>query len=488
MSVVKPPSAKEEDELDELPPIDGDGDADEDDASGAVDEELDENADDPADPLDDSTGEGDSLPEIEVAGSESGWLDDAGDSEGLDVGTPETFGGEEDGATLLEGAEEADDEDEDLAFGSEGESIVADAGEEGFAEEGEDLREEDLPRLDSGDDDVEPDDADLALPEGLQEDEVDDEPRPPWDDRAWERADGDAIAAVSALACTPEGVVVGGEGIAWVDAAGKATALDALGLRGGAPFALASDGAWVLVATPRAGVLASRDKGRSFAEANSWRALVSDEDARDGNPLQLAMSGGDLWARTKSGALLWSGDRGATWARPLADKRFDAIACDASSGELVAVARIAGAAESLLARGSRGRVTATACAALPRGAVLALAAEGGHVALAVGRRGVFRAEGDAWSRLEGTAAVTAITYARGGTLLVALGSESDGRAWLVEARGGDGPARIVAELGDPAAQDDETDSRVGALAWDDVRAVVWAAGAFGLAAMRPARH
>jgi hypothetical protein len=201
VEMPKPPL--EEEELDELPPMDGD-DADDDPDADAAAEDLDEEPADGADPMDDSTGEGDPIEEIETSGAEAGWLDDAGDSEALDVGTPETFGTEEEGATLLEGADEPDVGEEDLSIGAEDESNVADAGEEGFADEEEDLREEDLPRLDSDEEDVEPDDSDLL--EGLPEEDASEESRPPWDDRAWERVeDGRPTnpAPVTALSIGP---------------------------------------------------------------------------------------------------------------------------------------------------------------------------------------------------------------------------------------------------------------------------------------------
>ena len=94
-------------------------------------------------------------------------------------------------------------------------------------------------------DDAEMDDADLG--DALPDDDAAEETRPPWDDRAWDRVEGaagglaDPIAAVSAVACAGSAVLVAGEGLARVDAAGKVTvALEALGLRGGAPTAIAT--------------------------------------------------------------------------------------------------------------------------------------------------------------------------------------------------------------------------------------------------------
>jgi hypothetical protein len=485
----------DEDELDELPPIDGDGEAGDEPEAGP--EDLDEETADAGDPLDDSTGEDDPIDEIDVDESEAGWLDDADEDEALDVGAPDALGEEAENGALLEGAEETDVGEDDLTVGLEEETLVGDAGEEGFVDEDEALREEDLPRLDSGDDDTEADDADLG--EGLPDEDAPDESLPPWDDRAWDRVEGAAggttepVAAVTALACAESDLFVAGEGIARIDREGNVTALEALGLRGGAPASIVAAREWLALSTPRAGVLVSHDAGRSFAGANDWRACVAPEDAARGQQItaltSLALCGEDLWGCTRGGALVWSADRGATWTRVASEHPIDAISADAATGELVGLSH-GEAGSRTIVRGRRGQLASSPCGHLPGSQILSLAASGGSIAVAFANLGAFRL-GDAgeWSRLEGTASVTAISHAPGGTVVVALCSEGEGRAWIVEARGGDGPARIVAELGDaPSNHEDEGDLRVRALAWDDSRGVMWAAGAFGLVALRPARR
>jgi hypothetical protein len=501
-----PPS--EDDELDELPPIDGeDGEAaDEDAATDDLDDASDEAM---GDPFDDATGEDDPVDEELVAEAESaetGWLEDAAEADGLDVGTPETFGDESEGPRLLEGAEEgeAKDDDDDLGFG-EGAAAVGDAGEEGFEDEDEELREDDLPRIDqdgAADDEL----GDAELGETFVEDDLADEASPPWDDRAWERADREArgFAAVSAIACDARGVVVGGAGLARVDAAGIVTVLEAMGLRGGAPASIATDGDVIVVSTPRAGVLVSTDGGRSFAEANGWRAVVARDDA--GGAPELALAGADLWGRTRAGALVYSGDRGGRWERAAPERRFEALAVDAASGDVVALARD-GLAGVTIARGAAGRLVLASRPGLPSGRVVGLASDGGRVAVGVADRGVFvptepggatAAGSAAWSRVEGTANVTALAFGARGALLVALASEAEARAWIVLAPHGGSP-RIVAEIGDaprpsgtaliedgaPMLDDDEP-ARIRALAWDDRAEVLWAAGPFGFAALRSA--
>ena len=494
--MVKPPS--EEDELDELPPIDGEvGDAGDDDLAGADEDLDDEPGGDGPDALDDSTGEGDPVDsdDIDADESESGWLEDAGEAEGLDVGSPDTFGSEEDSPSLLEGAEEADTGEEDLTLGGgEEASFVGDAGEEGFEDESEDLSEAELPRLDSDEEDAELDDAELQ--DHLPDDGMVEEDRPPWEDRAWERVEGGPqVAAVDAIAVIADGILVGGQGLARVTRAGEVTALEGLGLRGGAARIVLAEEGWILVSTPRAGLLVSNDGGRSFADANGWRAVAARADA-DGT-LDVVRAGAEVWGRTRSGGLLFSGDRGETWAAVMPEHRFEALAADERDGLVVALARGPEGGSATLARGKEGRLELTSAAPLPPGAVTGLAAFGTSVAVGLRGRGVFRSESEApaWARLEGTASATTMAFVRGdGTLAIALVSEGEGKGWLVEARAG-GPARTVAELGEASGgdgdgarggefDDEGDDVHVRALAWDGAAGVVWAGGSGGLTAFR----
>jgi hypothetical protein len=489
MAVRPGEKPSDDDELDELPPIDGDGDAG--DEAEAGQEDLDD--------------------ELDADESETGWLDDADEDDALDVGAPDALGEEVAIGALLDGAEETDVGEDDLTFGREDEAFAGDAGEEGFLDEEEAIREEDLPRLDSGSDDAESDDPELSG-EGLPDNYAADEPLPPWDDRAWDRAEGviapipEAIAAVSAVACGSSEVLVAGEGIARIESSGALTALEALGLRGGAPSAIAVSAevgaeagrgpgqGWLAVSTPRAGVLVSRDAGKSFVEANQWRASVAPADAARGQQVtalaSLVACGAELWGCTRGGALVWSGDWGASWSRVAPDRAIDAIAADVATGEIVGLSR-GEAGACALVRGKQGRVVASPCGPLPPASAAYLAASGGRVSVALVNIGAFRLDrGAVWSRLDGTASVTALAYGPSGTAVVALCSEGEGRAWIAEARGGDGPARIVAELGDapPTTHEDENDARVRSMAWDEARGVMWAAGAFGLVALRPPRR
>ncbi len=165
------------------------------------------------------------------------------------------------------------------------------------------------------------------------------------------------------------------------------------------------------------------------------------------------------------------------------------MAVDATSGHLVALSR--GEAGTTISRGSVGCIVTSNAGPLPAGKILSLAAHDGRITVALAR-GAFRLqEGQVWSRLDGTAGLNAMTFARGdGTLLIALHSEGEGRAWILEARAG-APAFTVAEMGDGgggSANEEGDGVRVRALCWDSARGVVWAGGGFGLIALRPARR
>lgn len=169
----------EADDLD-LPPFDGaavgeDADVE---ADPALDHDLPEHHD-LGDALDDSTSEGDPLDELVIEGSEAGWLVDADDAGGLDVGPFDVSLSSEE--KLLEVEEhEPLGADEELGAGEE--VVHTDGGEEGPLAEDEELREEDLPALDADDDgDV----ADEAL---FERGVIDTGEELRWDDRAWARA------------------------------------------------------------------------------------------------------------------------------------------------------------------------------------------------------------------------------------------------------------------------------------------------------------
>ena len=136
-------------------------------------------ADDP-NALDDATGEDSPVEELDVEGTEGGWLVDAENAGTLDVGPFDVSISAE--GRLLDDVE-ADPRGslEDLVDADE--VFVADAGEEGPLAEDEELREEDLPALDADDDGDVPDDALFERALLVADDDL------RWDDRAWARAE-----------------------------------------------------------------------------------------------------------------------------------------------------------------------------------------------------------------------------------------------------------------------------------------------------------
>lgn len=180
---MQPPShdgQKPEDTLD-LPPLDG-----EEDEADATDHELDTLEDDGGDPFDDAVGSDDGSDELDLAGVEGGWLDDADEANDLDVGAFDIATASDEGGLLQDDEGEAVSADDDLVSAED--AFVADTGEEGPVLDDDELREEDLPALDA-DDEGTVDDADLmdrALPD-------DDELR--WADRAWAKLDDATLAA-----------------------------------------------------------------------------------------------------------------------------------------------------------------------------------------------------------------------------------------------------------------------------------------------------
>lgn len=186
-----------EDDLDPLPPVDGDEGEVESDASD-VELEVDERE---GDSLDDSTGEGDPVEPIDAGGEERGWLDDAA-AEDVDVGGHD-FHPEED--SLLRDVDEPGIGDEDFDLDDSSVSLD-DAGEEGFDSDHEELREEDLPRMDA--DSEHGDGEDVARFWGGGEPEM---ALPPWDDRAWERiAHLPDVGTVRAIALAESDVIASG--------------------------------------------------------------------------------------------------------------------------------------------------------------------------------------------------------------------------------------------------------------------------------------
>lgn len=285
------PTARDSDDSLDLPPLDGEEEELE---LGA--EALDAPEEDGGDLLDDSTGEDEPLDEHGLEGEEGGWLDGADDAAGLDVG-PLDLGLVDEGKLLLDDAVDAPTDDEDLV--EEPEGMLGDSGEEGPLAADEELREEDLPALDSDgegelDDEALYDRAALADQDELR-----------WADRAWARVQLEVDAAddgddSGALAVPGEDPVYGARDAVWrrLDDSGRLTAA-ALLPGGSVVVALdAPDGA-------RALIVRIQPDGEATIIAE-----VDGSDADDG-----AVVHGLRWD-VQSGSLIAVGPRGLHAFRP----------------------------------------------------------------------------------------------------------------------------------------------------------------------------
>lgn len=210
-SPVAPPAAPvpDDDELGELPPMDGD-------VRDAPQPETD--ADDEVPPegeasLDDSTGEDEPTDdeEIDLDETDGGWLDEAPDAPGLDLGDVQTveLGGEAAGA---DDADEPAAAQEDFGFGDAPEITGLDAGDEGPVAPDEELRDEDLPALDA-DDAGDVDEASLIDASFAAATAADEPHGLPWASAPWEGVGAPLpLVRASAVACAGKGAVVAGLG------------------------------------------------------------------------------------------------------------------------------------------------------------------------------------------------------------------------------------------------------------------------------------
>jgi hypothetical protein len=488
---VTPGEHKEprEEELEELPPLDGA--TDEDAESPAPDLEEDEVPEESADPFDDRTGDptqGDGAAEIELAGKEGGWLDEAEEAEGLDVGDAEILDEE---ADLLCDNEEPGAGDEDYGLGGEEGKTDQDAGEEGPGDDDEELREEDLPRLDA-DEGGSPDDEDF-VEEGFGNDEG--ALGVPWSASPWERVGAPlAVGPVRALASVPGGVLAGGAGVFRVDLEGGVERLVAAGLVGGDVTRVWALGGALVVTTEEGGLFVSTDDGATFARSTAWRSLLRLDEAAAGLEVvaltSQAQPGVEIWGRSAQGTLLVSGDQGASFE--VVDESGFVAALAVSdglvAGELVALVRTLRGGE--LARGRRGALVHTSLAGAldqeelagkvevaARGLDLALHPEGKPLSLSLDG-------GVSWARPPLTEATTVMAWSKGETALLAgLYDEKQERAFLVQVSPR-GEVTIVAEAG---VSPPDVDGGIQALVADDARGVVWVGGGFGVAAFAPKR-
>jgi len=530
MGTARREAPHDADELDGLPPLDGDGtDGPEspiaagDDLAAALEREEDEGGgglDDSTPASDGRSVDADSDDLADPSAREgAAWLEEPSDNQALDIGGYDLVHGtlegvQERAARTPDGPEPVDDAvepllpDEDFAAGERAEGLDPTA-EDGPLDADEELREGDLPALDADEQDTGGDDASL-LDERLADGEIHAPVGVPWSPSPWARVGAPVgLRRVSALACVRRGALVACQGDAGdvllqIDLEGGKQAVRARGLGSGPVSALAAGGAWVAAVVDEAGLSASGNGGLflSCNGADQFEALAGDVRVS-----QAAIAGARMWVTTQSGGLA---------SLPLAPDPPEADANHAVEGPLgrhdvpdtVATLAIHGA-DGVVALGvdRAGRPAAlvwgTAIGEIRREAIelvpharpvggerperrgeARVAARASFVAVAWGGAVYRRGARGAWQRFGWDGTVTALTFVDDdGTLLAATYSSEDEATALVRVDPAGRP-EVVALVGLVGAsiEDPDCDGRVMALACDDAHGVVWLAGGFGIAA------
>jgi hypothetical protein len=463
------PDPRDEEELGELPPLDGEAE-DEQPGSAPVEEEPGSTTDEGG--LDDSTGEDSPLDarDVELDESDEGWINEEPDAGDLDLGPGEALDDGADGS-FLDDPGEPGVAGEDFGLTEGPDAAVLDAGDEGPLDPDEEVREEDLPQLDAdGEEDFEADPLpDLRLmteePLGL-----------PWADRPWPRVGAPVpLASASAVACTTRWAVIAGRNDAGsfellrVDLEGASQTLPAQGLVAGEVRAL-SVGEEVIAAVTEDRLFVSTDEGARF-EPHARGVPIADA----------VLAHGALWARTRTEGLVVSlGAHRPPVRRPVPGA-IAALSVDPRAGAVALVVDEARRPVALVRGRADGSLDRERLGSCPPCESSRLAVRGVRVAY-VSRGSVVRREpGGVWKSFPWEGPVAAMAFLDdAGRMLLATYADSDDTAALVRLDEA-GNAAIVARLGAGRAvvEPDETSF---ALAVDDPRGVVWVGGAFGVAA------
>lgn len=456
-----------EDELEDLPPIDGDVD-DAPDSQAELDS-LDLEGDDS---LDDTTGEDDPADAsgLEQNEGQGSWLDEDADTPDLDMG--------ETGLTDFDdGRAEADDGSEPDLTGEEfglldaTDRAVQDAGDEGPVDPDEELRDADLPALDA---DEEGDGEDARFWEGRL---VVEEPLGlAWAPEPWVRVGAPlAVGQATALACAARGALLAGRSEAGpcelvrVDLEGSLEPLTAYGVNGSQVVVLAADGPQVAAIVHGGRLFWSDTGGVAFRAAAEGTAVA---DA--------LVAAGVLWVQTLGGGLLVSTDAARSFARCAIGGMVCALARAGPSGVAALILDDARRPVALLRGGSDGTISREPVDAPEARAPGLLASRGRWIAYA-GRGGVVRRGPDGWRSFAWDGRVTSLAFVDdAGTLVAPTYSDADDTTGLVRLDAA-GRVSVVARVGASPGYPD-SDGRVRALACDDSRGVVWMAGGFGVAA------
>jgi hypothetical protein len=258
-----------------------------------------------------------------------------------------------------------------------------------------------------------------------------------------------------------------------VDLEGTSQSVPSDGLEVADVRALAVEGDVVAALVEGGGLRVSRDGGARFVATGE--AMVA---------AGVALAAGELWVRTRAGALLVARAGEATFAKHVAAGAVAAMARDAAAGGGMAALALddAGTPAALVRVMVDGGAAREAIDGAEARSPALLAARGGHVAYAARRGGVVRRTPEgAWVEHAWEGSVTALAFLDdAGALVAATYSDADDTTALVrlDAAGG---AAVVARIG-AAHGEPEVDGRVLALVHDDARGVVWVAGGFGVAA------
>jgi len=529
MGTARRETPRDADELDGLPPLDGDGSdgpespiAEGDDLATTLEHEEEAGRgglDDSTPASDGQSVDADSDDLADANAREGAWLDEPSDNQALDIGGYDLVHGSlerlqerpvraPDG---LEPAEPADDAvespvpDEDFAAGERAEGLDPTA-EDGPLDADEELREGDLPALDADDQDTGGDDASL-LDERLADGES---PAPvgvPWSASPWARVGAPVgLRRVSALACVRRGALVAcrgdaGDALLQIDLEGGKQAVHARGLGPGPVSALAAQGAWVAAVVDEAGLNASAKGGLFLARngADQFEALADDVQVADA-----AIAGARLWVTTQSGGLASlaldpEADANRAVEGPLERHEVPdtvaALAADGAGGVVALGVDRDGRPAALLRGTAAGELRREAIELTPsarpsgdertdRWGEARVAARASFEAVAW-RGAVYRRSAPgAWQRFGWDGIVTALTFVDDdGTLLAATYSSEDEATALVRVDPAGRP-EVVALVGLVGAsiEDPDCDGRASALACDDAHGVVWLAGGFGIAA------
>lgn len=470
------PTLSEDEELSDLPPLDGEVDDDlEPEIELDGDEETTIAMDDGAGPEDDAD-----VADIDADESERSWLTEPADSEDLDLGAGALVDlGVE--TPLLAESEETEGPSHDDLPGDAPEQTGLDGGEEGPLAPDDELRDEDLPALDA--------DADGELDDTAFMDQVVSQEEPlglPWASRPWAPVGAPLdLPSATAVACVPRGALVaaraesGSPELSRVDLEGSRETLMTYGATHAHLLAIAAEGQKVAGVLSDGRLVVSHDGGIHF-ETGAPEVTVSDA----------LYAGGTLWLRTTSGVLLASVDGGRSFVRSRVPGTIGAIARDRGSSVAALVVDDTQHGVALVRDVTDTLVSPRQPIEGPRvGTPAILAVRGDHAAYA-GPSAVARRTPDGrWQTFTWEGRITALAFVDDdGTLLAATYSATEDTTGLVRLDSA-GRASIVARIGAAPRQDDvgerivhRGDGRVLALACDDARGVVWAVGDFGVAA------